>query len=100
MVDSMSELPNESASESPTQAKLPAGWLSEWPWITFLLPMIVFMLATQLEPKPPTRFDSDEIVETILEAEAGFFAENPGARVGCRRLVTATIRTSIRPRSS
>ena len=24
--------------------KLPDGWLSKYPWATFLLPMIVFML--------------------------------------------------------
>ncbi len=34
-------------------AALPAGWLSRWPWATFLLPMVVYMLVGSLEPTPP-----------------------------------------------
>jgi len=35
--------------------KLPTGWLSRWPWATFVLPMAVFMLLGTLEPTPPAR---------------------------------------------
>lgn len=41
-------------------AELPAGWLRRWPWVTFLLPMIVFMLVGSLEPVPPPATDSAE----------------------------------------
>ena len=34
-------------------SELPPGWLSHWPWVTFLLPMIVFMVLGSFEPKPP-----------------------------------------------
>lgn len=44
----------------PTQAPLPKGWLSERPWITFLLPFLVFMIATSFEPTPPPSFEADE----------------------------------------
>ncbi len=35
----------------PTAAELPRGPL--WPWATFLLPMVVYMLVGAWEPKPP-----------------------------------------------
>jgi membrane protease YdiL (CAAX protease family) len=38
-------------------APLPAGWLSRYPWATFLLPMAAFMLLTTFEPTPPHNFD-------------------------------------------
>jgi membrane protease YdiL (CAAX protease family) len=34
-------------------AALPPGWLSQLPWATFLLPLVVFMLVGSLEPTPP-----------------------------------------------
>ncbi len=36
-----------------TAPELPAGWLRRWPWATFLLPLLVFMLVGELEPSPP-----------------------------------------------
>lgn len=50
--------PTVTATDPPTgpegtAAPLPAGWLSRFPWATFLLPMIVFMLVGSLEPTPP-----------------------------------------------
>ncbi|NOZ39156.1 MAG: CAAX prenyl protease-related protein [Planctomycetes bacterium] len=75
MADSTSEPHNNSDKQLPTQAKLPAGWLSEWPWITFLLPFIVFMVATSFEPTPPPPLETKEI---IAEPDIGFFAEDPG----------------------
>jgi len=38
----------------PAQAPLPEGWLSRWPWVTFLLPLLVFMLSGSFESVPPT----------------------------------------------
>lgn len=39
----------------PAPQPLPAGWLRRWPVATFLLPMVVFMLLTQLEPTPASK---------------------------------------------
>ena len=49
--------PLEPAAPSPIKlpTALPPGWLSHYPWVTFLLPMIVFMLVGVLEPTPPPR---------------------------------------------
>jgi len=47
---------------------LPAGWLSRWPWATFLLPMIVYMLVGQLEPKPPSSSSDAEMAELATES--------------------------------
>ncbi len=46
--------------------KLPAGWLSRWPWATFLLPMVVYMLMGALEPTPPP------VPDAVDEATAEF----------------------------
>jgi len=79
MANSTSEPHSNSDKQLPIQAKLPAGWLSEWPWITFLLPFTVFMVATSFEPTPPPQLDSEEISEEIIaEPNVGFFAEDPG----------------------
>lgn len=48
---------DEGPSEQITALKLPAGMLSKWPWLTFLLPMIVYMGVGTLEPKPPETQD-------------------------------------------
>ena len=43
-----------SAAASPTPPRpLPPGILSRLPWLTFLLPFLVFMLVGSLEPAPP-----------------------------------------------
>lgn len=56
-------------SEIPlNQTPLPAGWLSNSPWLTFLLPFIVFMVATSFEPTPPPTLESDE-TELVAEGE-------------------------------
>ncbi len=83
MADSTSEPFDNSNSMSPAQAKLPAGWLSKWPWVTFLLPFIVFMVATSFEPSPPPQLESEEIIvesgaEPDVKPDTGFFAEDPG----------------------
>ncbi len=75
MTDSTSDTFTGSSNEPATQANLPSGWLSQWPWVTFLLPFIVFMVATSFEPKPPPQLASAEIV---AEKSVGFFAVNRG----------------------
>ncbi|MGI9430168.1 MAG: CAAX prenyl protease-related protein [Bythopirellula sp.] len=83
----MSDIHTESATQASTvptpQAELPSGWLADWPWATFLLPLLVFMVATSFEPKPPANFFAKQ--ENPAEAETlddfgpaeGFFAANP-----------------------
>ena len=46
-------MPERQVPEPHSQPNLPEGWLRRWPWATFLVPMIVYMLGTSLEPKPP-----------------------------------------------
>jgi len=38
-------------------SKLPEGWLSRYPWATFLLPMVAFMVLGTFEPTPPENFN-------------------------------------------
>ncbi len=46
--------PTEGASSRTEQAnQLPTGWLSRWPGVTFLLPMVAYMVLGTFEPKPP-----------------------------------------------
>jgi len=54
-----------------TAAKLPPGWLSRWPWATFLLPMAVYMLVGSLEPPPPKEAPIDPpVVENAAAARS------------------------------
>ena len=82
MTDSTFDPQNDSNNTQPTQARLPVGWLTKWPWVTFLLPFIVFMVATSFEPTPPPKLATAEgnveEVEEIVEESVGFFAEDPG----------------------
>ncbi|QEG33256.1 CAAX prenyl protease-related protein [Bythopirellula goksoeyrii] len=61
--------PNED-SVNQTATPLPAGWLSRWPAVTFLLPFAVFMLVGSLEPTPPKSSQSDNLGEAVLETES------------------------------
>ncbi len=38
-------------------ANWPVGWHRDWPWMTFLLPFVVYMLMGSLEPTPPKVID-------------------------------------------
>jgi uncharacterized protein len=49
--------------------QLPEGWLSTYPWATFVLPMIVFMLMGSFEPTPPENFDPKG-AENLIELRA------------------------------
>lgn len=53
----------------PVAAKLPEGWLSRYPWATFILPMAAFMLLGSFEPTPPRNFKPDE-AESLTELRA------------------------------
>jgi len=86
MADCTPEPNRAVSSPSPSQAILPAGWLSKWPWVTFLLPFIVFMVATSFEPTPQIAADEKNVLETssnerleqFTDAEEGFFAKDRG----------------------
>ena len=67
----------------------PAGWLSRWPALTFLLPFAVFMLVGSLEPTPPkqnarqndtanasSEGPLEEVMETTVAEE--FFPDDGG----------------------
>lgn len=56
---------------------LPPGWLSRWPWATFLLPLVVFSLVGSLEPKPPDTPPEDVAQEVLREAADGQEAQQP-----------------------
>jgi CAAX prenyl protease-like protein len=65
--------------------ELPKGWLHDWPWATFLLPMIVFMLIGSFEPKPPETGPTERGgVESEVDSEVTdgwddtFFEEDDG----------------------
>ncbi len=63
--------------------ELPVGWLSKWPWVTFLLPMAVYMLMGTLEPTPPPATDSvDEATsEFEKQLEAAFGEQDSQAMI-------------------
>ncbi|NOY30113.1 MAG: CAAX prenyl protease-related protein [Planctomycetes bacterium] len=63
-VSSKNEGPRETQAE-----KLPVGWLSKWPWVTFLLPMVVYMLMGTLEPGPPPVPEASDGVTDEATAE-------------------------------
>lgn len=65
--------------ESPTRQtapQLPEGWLSTYPWATFVLPMAIFMVLSAFEPTPPENFDPHaakditELRAQLVRAEA------------------------------
>ena len=75
MTDSTYDPSSNTGNAQLTQAPLPGGWLSKWPWVTFLMPFLVFMIATSFEPTPPPALESGEMV---IEKNTGFFAEEAG----------------------
>lgn len=54
----------------PSPQPLPAGWLRRWPLVTFLLPMVVFMLITQLEPTPTSKPTVQEATSTETDEDS------------------------------
>ena len=70
-----------SETEDPRQIqaeKLPAGWLAKWPWATFLLPMVVYMLLGTFEPTPPpvSNLVDDATAEFERQLEESFDNES------------------------
>ncbi len=58
---------NEASQPATTEAALPSGWLANYPWVTFLLPMIVYMLVGTLEPLPPDPATEAPVANEILD---------------------------------
>lgn len=67
MTNSESSSKNEEPQSSVAKAILPAGWLANYPWVTFLLPMIVYMLIGTLEPLPPDPGTEPPATSEILD---------------------------------
>src|SRR5262245_60371195 len=60
----------------PENAPLPkSGWLRRWPWVTVLLPFIIFMLFNMVEPSPPDPKVEAEVAELTKKVEEGNAAE-------------------------
>lgn len=84
MVEELPEtLPaTEEDAEEDRVVSLPPGWLSHWPWVTFLLPMIVYMLLGSFDPTPPSSSLDDELAEAparqLPDLQQGFFADDRG----------------------
>ncbi len=58
--------------------KLPSGWLSRWPWVTFLLPMLVYMVMGTFEPARPEVDQTDEVVTEFDRQIQESFGEEEG----------------------
>jgi len=83
MAESPANVPNFAESLPDQAEKLPPGWLSRWPWATFLLPMAVYMLVGSMEPMPPpsTNSAADPTVAIPLEAPVEQLLDEPGEDV-------------------
>ncbi len=55
----------------PPAAPLPSGLLSKYPWLTFLLPFVVYMVIGTLEPKPPPEVSPAEVDTPATAEESG-----------------------------
>ena len=66
MAEHSADAGGEPEKSRETAAPLPAGWLSRYPWVTFLLPMVVYMLLGSFDPTPP---DAPPTPETEANAE-------------------------------
>lgn len=71
MARSSDSAPHAQSNAGATAPALPQGWLSRWPWVTFLLPMIVFTLVGTLEPKPPEPSPTSGTSEVLREDADG-----------------------------
>ena len=71
MASTPSPTPSAGSSAEPREVapKLPEGWLSQYPWATFLLPMLMFMLLSTFEPTPPANFKPSD-AKNITELRA------------------------------
>ena len=76
----MAEQPNQGPQQGnglrEAGQELPPGWLSHWPWVTFLLPMIVFMLVGTLEPQPPDVPEGESSVEANQDFEDEYWEDS------------------------
>ncbi|MEQ8209214.1 MAG: CAAX prenyl protease-related protein [Lacipirellulaceae bacterium] len=67
----MTEIEEETPEygDLPAPQPLPEGWLRRWPFATFLLPMVVFMLVTTLEPTPDSKPKAKEQASAETQAD-------------------------------
>ncbi|MEO2049989.1 MAG: CAAX prenyl protease-related protein [Pirellulales bacterium] len=72
------ELPESAPGTDSTglPAPLPDGWLRRYPWATFLLPMFVYMMVGQLEPKPPSSVRVEEVVDRVASSQTATESDN------------------------
>ena len=56
-------------TDTEVAVPLPAGWLSRWPWVTFVLPILVYMLVGTLEPTPPDA--APDSTQEVLPDDSG-----------------------------
>lgn len=54
-------------------AELPPGWLRKWPWATFLLPFMIYMVCNALDAKT---VDTRDQTEVVAEEEVSASEEN------------------------
>lgn len=69
MAEAIPEPSDDEKLRPESAARLPDGWLSQWPWVTFLLPFIVFMVATSFEPTPPPASTEQKTEAEVAENE-------------------------------
>jgi len=69
MADTTGVSSENRVSKEAQAEKLPAGWLSKWPWVTFLLPMVVYMLMGTFEPTPPPVSDAVDEVDAEFQRQ-------------------------------
>jgi len=69
MADAADTSSEAEASLGDQAEKLPAGWLAKWPWVTFLLPMVVYMLMGTFEPTPPPVPDAVDAATAEFERQ-------------------------------
>lgn len=60
---------SESTTAAIGQPPLPSGWLSRYPWATFVLPLAVYMLIGAVEPSPPPVAAEDAIAAESAAAD-------------------------------
>lgn len=69
MVDTSGDTSETVSSQVAKAVDLPAGWLSRWPWVTFLLPLAVYMLLGAFEPKPPETPEATDEATALFEQQ-------------------------------
>lgn len=77
MADSSANATDARSDNEARAVALPPGWLSRFPWATFLLPMVVYMLLGSLEPTPPDTPPKTAAEQDLLGAPEEQLVEQP-----------------------